>query len=185
MSDADLDAIREDLNQASSTLTRLCNGQERWRMSIPAQPDGDPDLILARGLKAADDAVAEVDRRRAHCDGREAALKISGQHIEEYRAEVGRLRDDLADAQRRIDDALDIARDWPSYVTDLFIAALSAGGGNPAEGLIIGYRVRLTNADDDNADWRLFAPEDVQIVRVGPTAGGGGTTEGDSGDVDA
>src|SRR5262245_24553129 len=58
--------IRAHLDHAHAEVKALCQEPyHRWRMSIPAQPDRDSDLIISAGLKAGDDALAEVDRLTA------------------------------------------------------------------------------------------------------------------------
>lgn len=83
------------------------------------------------------------------------------------RAAAARLRTIEIEAVGGIDEE---ATEWAAR--EILIAALSTGGGGPDEALI-GYRVRLGDREDD---WALFAPEDVQIVRVGPPR------EGDNGE---
>lgn len=41
------------IDRALATVSALCEGQIRWTMRIPAEPDNDPDLIIAAALQSA------------------------------------------------------------------------------------------------------------------------------------
>ena len=43
--------------KAQKMVAALCRGDERWVMRIPAQPEIDPDLVIADGLLAGLEAV--------------------------------------------------------------------------------------------------------------------------------
>lgn len=66
----DLDAIRARVLAAHDEVIRLTMGgiRGRWRMSIPARPDHDSDLILSDALTAAEALLAAVDDVRALAD---------------------------------------------------------------------------------------------------------------------
>ena len=53
--------VRELIKKAEDKLTRLCEGVERWRMSIPADIENDPDIVFANALHRADEALALLD----------------------------------------------------------------------------------------------------------------------------
>jgi hypothetical protein len=57
-------AIRARLAKAEATIAMLNNGEGRWRMSIPARPDDDPDLIFAAVIRDASDLLRENDALR-------------------------------------------------------------------------------------------------------------------------
>ena len=48
------------IDKAMKVVGELCTGEQRWRMSIPAEPESDPDLIIADALGKAHDLVAEA-----------------------------------------------------------------------------------------------------------------------------
>ncbi len=48
--------IKEKLAKAHQMVSDLCHGREEWLMQIPARPDKDPDLVIASGLYAGDQA---------------------------------------------------------------------------------------------------------------------------------
>ena len=52
------------MDRAHRMLSALCKGEERWHMSIPAQLDRDPDLVLGEALVTGDRAIKEVERLR-------------------------------------------------------------------------------------------------------------------------
>ena len=43
----DLAAVRKRAERAMAEISALCEGERRWTMHIPAQPDRDSDLVLA------------------------------------------------------------------------------------------------------------------------------------------
>lgn len=57
--------IDERLTAGEEMLDRLCNGSERWRMSIPAKPDTDPDLVLGAALAAGRHGLEDRDYWKA------------------------------------------------------------------------------------------------------------------------
>jgi hypothetical protein len=46
------------IDKALETVFDLCSGKQRWVMSVPAQPDRDPDLVISEALRAAREALA-------------------------------------------------------------------------------------------------------------------------------
>ena len=54
----DLDAIERRRDKAQQTVADLCQGKIEWIMSIPAQRERDPDLIIAAALKDEKDLLA-------------------------------------------------------------------------------------------------------------------------------
>lgn len=62
----DLEAVRARREAAHRCIVDLCSDPSaKWRMSIPAQPDRDPDLVITASLTDVDDLLSEVDRLRA------------------------------------------------------------------------------------------------------------------------
>lgn len=45
------------IDLALLTVVALCQGEMRWTMSVPAQPDRDPDLVIGAALQAAKDVL--------------------------------------------------------------------------------------------------------------------------------
>lgn len=89
----------DDIGRAQKILGELCDGNHRWRMSIPAQRD-DSDMVLSRVIRQA--ASAETQRPcphvytsnggTSHCtlaesDSRELArLREENQHLKDLNA---------------------------------------------------------------------------------------------------
>lgn len=70
MDEEELAAIERRELRASDMVASLCTprgmaGAREWRMSIPARPDHDPDLVIAASLRDVLKLVAEVRRLRA------------------------------------------------------------------------------------------------------------------------
>lgn len=53
---------QERIDRAHRMICDLCEGRREWRMSIPAEVDYDPDLVIGDGLLAGREALAEVER---------------------------------------------------------------------------------------------------------------------------
>lgn len=58
----DLAAIREREEKAGRMIGELCAGRRRWLMSIPAQENYDPDLVIAAAMSDVLPLAAEVER---------------------------------------------------------------------------------------------------------------------------
>ena len=52
---------REAIEKARAKVEKLCDGKEHWRMSVPARPNDDPDLVISDALFKADEALALLD----------------------------------------------------------------------------------------------------------------------------
>lgn len=64
--DLDLDAVKARADRAGDEVDRLCEPRKtEWRMSIPANPDRDSDLIIGDSLADIPALIAEVRRLRA------------------------------------------------------------------------------------------------------------------------
>ena len=54
--------LEKRLSRAHAMVSRLCKGEAKWTMSVPARPDEDPDLVIDQGLRAGDELLAEMKR---------------------------------------------------------------------------------------------------------------------------
>ncbi|HEY1176794.1 MAG TPA: helix-turn-helix transcriptional regulator [Phytomonospora sp.] len=70
----DLDLAAARIDRAHRLVGDLAAGTSRWKMTIPANPAADSDLILARALADAEKAVAELVTARADRDRMAAAI---------------------------------------------------------------------------------------------------------------
>lgn len=64
----DLDEARAQIERGHALVGALAAGTRRWKMSIPADPERDSDLILSAALTAGEVALAEVERLRQGLD---------------------------------------------------------------------------------------------------------------------
>jgi hypothetical protein len=62
----DLTAIRDRIKRAYTEVGEVASqgAHRRWRMSIPAQPDRDSDLIISAALDDAEKLTAELERHQ-------------------------------------------------------------------------------------------------------------------------
>ena len=58
----DLEAIKAHADKAHDHVCDIAQQKARWRMSIPAQPDYDSDLLITSALMDVDALLAEVER---------------------------------------------------------------------------------------------------------------------------
>lgn len=60
----DLTEIKNNIEKAHTEIGEICRQgpHKRFRMTIPAQPDRDSDLIISQALKDAEDLAAAVER---------------------------------------------------------------------------------------------------------------------------
>lgn len=72
----DLAAYRADINRAHTEVGDIAaeGAHRRWRMSIPAQPDRDSDLLISAGLRRGERLADEVERLRGELADAHAAL---------------------------------------------------------------------------------------------------------------
>jgi len=45
--------VNNKIDKALGIVNDLCQGTIKWRMSVPAQPDSDPDIVIADALNTA------------------------------------------------------------------------------------------------------------------------------------
>lgn len=65
----DLAAYRADIDRAHTEVGDIARaGYRRWRMSIPAQPHRDSDLLISAGLARGGRLADEVEQLRAALD---------------------------------------------------------------------------------------------------------------------
>ena len=62
------------IDTAWSMLRSLCDGNVKWHMSIPAQPDSYPDLVIADGLHAGKELLKSLIYAEARIKELEAKL---------------------------------------------------------------------------------------------------------------
>ena len=63
------------IERAFQMVSSLCLGRKRWVMSIPPQPDEDPDFVIGDGLIAGRDALKALAASEARVKKLEEALK--------------------------------------------------------------------------------------------------------------
>ena len=75
----DLAACRADIERAHTEVGDIAHdgAHRRWRMSIPARPERDSDLIIAAGLARGESLADEVEQLRAE----QGALKAAIYHL--------------------------------------------------------------------------------------------------------
>lgn len=117
------------VEKAHRYIGELCRHEREWRMSVPARPDEDVDLVISGALhelvRTLDTRDAEIERWQAACDERRyrardaiatlrEAVKLRPgcdrvEHAaEDAAAEIERLRE----AMRKAIQLVDVARDW-------------------------------------------------------------------------
>lgn len=67
MDEKQLQEIETQIEKAHAMVSALCKprgteGTREWIMSIPAQPDHDPDLVIGAGLRGKSKLIVEVRR---------------------------------------------------------------------------------------------------------------------------
>lgn len=110
------DPIIERAELALSVIAAICNGKQRWVMSVPARPDEDPDLVLASAIRALTEANAAdaqtIATLRAKVERSGDALAIERGLVTIYRNDVERhaqtiaaLRDENARLKAELEQA--------------------------------------------------------------------------------
>jgi hypothetical protein len=59
-----MEQIRDRVNKARKMVSDLCNKRREWIMSIPADRERDPDLVIADGLDAVEDLLEMIEEMR-------------------------------------------------------------------------------------------------------------------------
>jgi hypothetical protein len=73
----DLGTISDRLEAAHDMVRALCHGDQRWVMSVPAQPKHDPDMVISAALRDSYKLMLALDGARAQlaaAHAREARL---------------------------------------------------------------------------------------------------------------
>jgi hypothetical protein len=58
----------EKINKAREKVAALCDGRERWTMSVPVRPDYDHDVVISSALSMAEDAIKQALEQPAPSD---------------------------------------------------------------------------------------------------------------------
>lgn len=72
--DIDYEKLRERIEAAHRMVVALCKREREWMLSIPANPQRDPDIIIGDGLRAGRHALARAETLQRERD--EAVTKI-------------------------------------------------------------------------------------------------------------
>lgn len=72
MTGVDVEHTKAQLDKAQIENGEVAADRSRYRMSIPANPDRDTDLIIGAALTAAESLVAAVERAQALADDLES-----------------------------------------------------------------------------------------------------------------
>ena len=62
MSKTEQQDVLAAIKRANEVVSALCDGRARWTMSVPAEPDSDPDLVISRALHLAEKRISELER---------------------------------------------------------------------------------------------------------------------------
>ncbi|WP_347601367.1 hypothetical protein [Acrocarpospora sp. B8E8] len=93
MTSEHLAELRERIQRAHTELGDVCaeGPSRRFRMTVPADPGRDSDLIITAGLEAGDALLAEVERLRARALADDLAYKSMLKRAEKARADANEL----------------------------------------------------------------------------------------------
>ena len=80
----DLDELKGKIEAAHKMVSELCSGKKKWIMSIPVQPDEDPDIVIGDGLRAGGLAI------KTACELQARVAELEG-YIDEHNNRVGAL----------------------------------------------------------------------------------------------
>jgi hypothetical protein len=73
------DKIVELIDKALLKVSALCSGSDRWIMSIPAQPESDPDIVIFKALHEARKIITHENGLKAENERLTQAL-VSVRH---------------------------------------------------------------------------------------------------------
>ena len=79
---SEMSRLREVAEAAYSEVVRLCQRDERWRMSIPANPNRDSDLLLGEALAAMPTLLDRLEAAEANADAGWAEAIRQQQRVE-------------------------------------------------------------------------------------------------------
>lgn len=74
-----LEELRGKLKAARDMVSALCHGDRQWTMSVPAQPNTDPDLVISDGLRAGSTLLSTLSSLKEENERLKEALKPSGE----------------------------------------------------------------------------------------------------------
>ena len=174
----DHDTIRE----AREALSRLdkadeeigevaANGRSRWRMSIPANPNRDTDLIVSdacvAGQRAITALLAVIEQQQATIERFEASNRYGDQMILAQSDVIGELNNDVSDLRATIDRQAETLRQVRevmfSLVNTLVFAARDWSTGRDLAwlwGVLCGWG----DAMDEQA--RICGWDEQQVARL-------------------
>lgn len=69
--------IKQRYEAATDMVSDLCNGRKKWIMSVPAEADRDPDLVISHSLHDISDLLAEIDRLKAWVNDLQSGLYVN------------------------------------------------------------------------------------------------------------
>lgn len=69
------DELIAKIDKAHKVVCDLCSGKREWIMSIPAQPDDDPDLIIGESLRKARAEIISLRSRVEELEKENAKLR--------------------------------------------------------------------------------------------------------------
>jgi hypothetical protein len=106
----DLDAVDAWIERAGHEIGEIA---KRWRMSIPADPRRDSDLIIASALKCGHEAAVELRECRRQRDENLANVR----RIDDLRiADTARLQRELDAAKAEVDALRPEVEKWHAYL---------------------------------------------------------------------
>jgi hypothetical protein len=105
--------IRERCEAADLMVSKLCmprgtEGSRSWVMSIPAQPNYDPDIVIADSLKDVPDLLAEVEALTERTRLYDQAM----QRLADYSKEINRLNTTIANLVAALTEIAEMELMW-------------------------------------------------------------------------
>lgn len=91
--------VLDAITKAKQKLSDLCHGRERWHMSIPADPENDPDIVIMEGLHKAELALAAIDAEKP-ATWEPSASKIMRERLAEMNVKLLSDKYDKSDRKR-------------------------------------------------------------------------------------
>lgn len=121
VTDARLTEIRAAVQRAHTEVGTIC-AEGRFKMTIPADPARDSDLILTNALEGLDELLSEVERLKTElAQTRELGEQVIGAEaraVRELEAEVASLRAHAAERAAFHGSCTDEATSPPAAFTD-------------------------------------------------------------------
>lgn len=90
------DEVKQSIEKAHQMINDLCHQRRSWVMSIPARPDYDPDLVIGKALRDAEELIKQLERELDEArglleKGYNHSWNIDGE-FKDYLQKVGRLK---------------------------------------------------------------------------------------------